>query len=189
LGPLQLLWINFAVDIPIAVALGFDTPASGLMSRTPRRINAPVLSREQWIRLTVSGLIMAGGSLIIRAFGDNHYDEVVGATMLMATFSFYHIIAALSVRDEYGTILSRDSLPAWSQLRLYGLSLLLAILVTELGLLQRIFDTTSLAGNQWLTCLGMSLSLLVFEELVKLVLRKRRHVIPATAVGAQTLVR
>ena len=31
LNPLQILWLNMVVDIPLAIALGFDQPARGLM--------------------------------------------------------------------------------------------------------------------------------------------------------------
>jgi len=174
LEPLPLLWINFAIDIPMAVALGFDEPTPGLMARTPRPVSAPVLSGMQWTRLTATGLIIAAGSLAVRVLGDNRYDEVVGATMLMATLSVYHVIAGLSVREETATIFSRESLPRWPQLRLYGISLLLAILVTEIQLFQRIFGTTSLSVNQWLICVGVALPLLAFEEGVKFVLRWRQ---------------
>ena len=58
LNPLQILWLNMVVDIPLAIALGFDQPARGLMSRPPRPIGAPVLSRNNWIRLCVQGAVM-----------------------------------------------------------------------------------------------------------------------------------
>jgi Ca2+-transporting ATPase len=45
LNPLQILWINMVIDIPIAIALGFDEPTPGLMARSPRPVGAPV-SRE-----------------------------------------------------------------------------------------------------------------------------------------------
>ncbi|MGH2608784.1 MAG: cation-translocating P-type ATPase, partial [Tepidiformaceae bacterium] len=172
LEPLALLWINFAIDIPIAVALGFDTATTGLMSRIPRPISAPVLSRQQWIRLTVTGLVMAAGSLAVRVYGEDRYDEaIIGATMLLVTLSLFHVVAGLSVREEEGTVFSRANWPRWPQLRLYGLALLLTVLVTEIDLLQRIFLTTSLTVNQWLACTGVALVLLAVEETVKLVLR------------------
>ncbi|HKD73910.1 MAG TPA: HAD-IC family P-type ATPase, partial [Ktedonobacterales bacterium] len=33
--PLEVLWVNFAIDVPIAIALGFGKPSTGLMKRTP----------------------------------------------------------------------------------------------------------------------------------------------------------
>src|SRR6185503_5379994 len=64
LNPLQILWINMVVDIPIAIALGFDEPRGGLMRRTPRPVGAPVLSTRDWLRLCVQGAVMTIGSLI-----------------------------------------------------------------------------------------------------------------------------
>src|SRR3954452_8869881 len=43
LNPLQILWLNMVIDIPIAIALGFDEATSGLMARKPRPVGAPVL--------------------------------------------------------------------------------------------------------------------------------------------------
>ncbi len=187
LEPLALLWINFAIDIPIAVALGFDTATTGLMSRVPRPLSAPVLSRQQWIRLTVTGLVMAGGSLAVRVYGEDRYDAaVIGATMLLVTLSLFHVVAGLSVRDDRGTIFSRASWPRWPQLRLYGLALLLTVLVTEVGVLQRIFLTSSLTVNQWLTCAGVAVALLGVEEAVKLALRWREKArVVAPVAGAR----
>ncbi len=41
--PLQILWINFAIDVVLAVGLGFDVPTAGLMARKPRPIGEPVI--------------------------------------------------------------------------------------------------------------------------------------------------
>ena len=36
LTPLQILWINFAIDVLLAIGLGFDAAVPGLMRRRPR---------------------------------------------------------------------------------------------------------------------------------------------------------
>ena len=38
--PLVVLWINFLVQVPIAIALGFDKPSPGLMERKPRPLKS-----------------------------------------------------------------------------------------------------------------------------------------------------
>ncbi len=43
-SPLAVLWINFVVQVPIAIALGFDKPLPGLMARKPRPLAEPVLN-------------------------------------------------------------------------------------------------------------------------------------------------
>ena len=49
-SPLAVLWINFVVQVPIAIALGFDKPLPGLMDRKPRPLAEPVLNVPQWVR-------------------------------------------------------------------------------------------------------------------------------------------
>ena len=44
LNPLQILWINFAIDVLLAVGLGFDAPAPGLMLACPE-----TRARRSWI--------------------------------------------------------------------------------------------------------------------------------------------
>ena len=51
LTPLQILWINFAVDVLLAIGLGFDASAPGLMRRAPRDASASIVSRSLGLRL------------------------------------------------------------------------------------------------------------------------------------------
>ena len=41
--PLQILWINFATDVVLALGLGFDAETPGLMKRKPRPPDQPVV--------------------------------------------------------------------------------------------------------------------------------------------------
>ena len=178
LNPLQILWLNMVVDIPLAIALGFDRPARGLMERMPRPVGAPVLSRGNWIRLCAQGAVMTIGALVAYQIGDDMRDGVLGATMLLTTLSLFHLFGALLSRDQENTIFDRDAFPGLMQLRRYGVSLLAIVLVTSLDFLQRIFDTTPLDLEQWCICVGLAATLVVIEELIKLVLRRRRSVPP-----------
>jgi Ca2+-transporting ATPase len=173
LNPLQILWLNMVVDIPLAIALGFDQPARGLMSRPPRPVGAPVLSRNNWLRLCAQGAVMTVGSLIAYQIGDDQDGAVVAATMLLTTLSVFHLFAALLCRDQTNTIFDRDTFPGVMQLRRYALSVLAIVAITSLGILERIFDTTGLDFNQWCICIGIALSIVAVEELIKLVIRHR----------------
>ncbi|MEV0596055.1 cation-translocating P-type ATPase [Nonomuraea cavernae] len=179
LTPLQILWVNMLVDIPVAIALGFDEPTRGLMRRAPRPVGAPVLSQGNWVRLCVQGLVMTAGSLAAYQIGARQGGAVAGATMLLTTLSLFHVAAGLLARDQVNTAFARASLPGPTQLRRYALALILIVAVTEIGLLRRVFGTTELSVGQWATCLGLALSLVVIEELIKFVLR---HRVPAGQV-------
>jgi Ca2+-transporting ATPase len=173
LNPLQILWINMVIDIPLAVALGFDQPARGLMSRAPRPISAPVLSRNNWIRLCVQGAVMTVGSLVAYQIGAGQGGAVVAATMLLTTLALFHLFGALLSRDQTGTMFDRTAIPGAVQLRRYGVALLAIVLITALNFLQEIFGTTGLTFEQWCICIGIASSIVVVEELIKAVLRWR----------------
>src|SRR4051795_10911322 len=178
LNPLQILWLNMVVDIPIAIALGFDQPTRGLMQRPPRPVGSPVLSRANWIRLCIQGAFMTAGSLVAYQIGNDMDGAVVAATMLLTTLTVFHVIAGLMARDQLHTIFDRDSIPGLAQLRRYAISVLAMIAITTIGILERIFGTTELTGQQWAICLGLASSLLVAEELIKVFLRRQGNQAP-----------
>src|SRR3954452_12298487 len=59
LTPLQILWVNFAIDVLLAIGLGFDLPVPGLMQRMPRDAGAPIVNRTLAGRLGIFRLVMA----------------------------------------------------------------------------------------------------------------------------------
>ena len=153
LTPLQILWINFAIDVLLAIGLGFDAAAPGLMRRGPRDAAAPIVDRALAIRLASAALVMAALALGIVAWGEDRYDLVVATTMGLTTLSLMHIAAALECREPTGTIFSRYTIANRRFVQLIGAALVLTFLVTELSPLQRIFDTVSLTSSQWGICL------------------------------------
>ena len=107
LTPLQILWINFAVDVLLAIGLGFDAPVPGLMRRRPRDASAPIVDRALGTRLAVASLVMAGLALSVVAWGEDRYDLAVATTMGLTTLSLMHVAAALEAREPTETIFSR----------------------------------------------------------------------------------
>lgn len=172
LNPYQILWLNMVVDIPLAIALGFDQAGRGLMSRPPRPVSAPVLTRNNWIRLCVQGAVMTVGSLAAYQIGDEQGSAVLAATMLLTTLSVFHLFAAFLSRDQRNTIFDRDAIPGVAQLRRYGLAIVAIVAVTGIDFLARIMGTTALTFEQWCICIGIAASLVVVEELIKIVVRR-----------------
>jgi P-type Ca2+ transporter type 2C len=126
------------------------------------------------------------GALVAYQIGDTQYDDpVVAATMLLTALSLSHVAAGLLARDQYNTIFNRAALPGPTQLRRYGIALLAIIVVTTIGFLQRIFGTVELSFSQWSICIGIAASLVLVEELIKLVLRQRdrRRAAPVTRLS------
>ena len=171
-SPLMILWINFLVHVPIAIALGFDDPSPGLMERKPRPLSQPVLSRNQWVRIVFLGLIIAAGTLFVEAYyAPVSTDQAI--TMGYVVFCFFSIALALTTRSETQTIFSREFLPGWRQVGIYALSLFFVFLGT--AILQGIFNTTPLTGEQWGICILFTASLIAVEEVIKFFMRRRNR--------------
>ncbi|HEU4356245.1 MAG TPA: cation-translocating P-type ATPase C-terminal domain-containing protein, partial [Actinomycetota bacterium] len=105
--------------------------------------------------------------------GESNFDALVASTMLLTTLSLFHLFGGLLARDQVHTIFNVHSLPGPTQLRRYGIALAAIILVTEIGFLQRVFSMVELSFNQWWICIGIALSLVVVEEVIKLFIRRR----------------
>jgi len=183
-APLVVLWINFLVQVPVALALGFDKPAPDLMERRPRPPSQPVLTRMQWVRIGVIGILTAAGTLFLAA-GAEPAGITVAATMAFVVFSLFCVSRGFSCRSETKSAFNRDVLHDRHQVMLYGLALLLTFLPTELHFLQRGLGLTSLDGDQWLLCIGFAIALLLVDEAIKVFLRSSRgHEAPAPAMAA-----
>jgi P-type Ca2+ transporter type 2C len=172
-SPLVILYINFLIQVPLAIALGFDKASPGLMERKPRPLSQPVLNRNQWTRMAFYGLLVTIVTLVAEA-QYNLIDPVLSATMGFAIFSLFNVAIALISRSETETVFSRENFSDRRQLQLLGLSLLLTFLATELDFMKNIFKLTSLTVNQWLIGIGVAFMLILVSEVVKFFMRRRK---------------
>jgi Ca2+-transporting ATPase len=180
--PVQTLFMNFTIQVFQAVALGFGKPAEGLMARRPRPSNEALLSRSMLAWLAIVGVVMGGGTLGVAYWAGETYDETVARTMAMVTFSLGNLVFSLATKDERRSAFSTDVLSDRPFIIASLASLATILLMTELGVLNRLLDTTSLTLEQWVVCIGVALLVIVVSEIRKLVWQVEEEVQPATAV-------
>ena len=168
-----VLWINFLVQIPVALALGFDDPAPDLMEHKPRPLKQPILSGSQWVRIAFIGILMSIGTIYLERFYEPA-DAAVARSMGFVFFSLAVVVLALSSRSETGSAFNREILKNRHQLTLYGLSLLMILLPLNLDFLQRFLGLTNLNTNQVIICLVFAFVLLLVDEVFKFFLRRSR---------------
>jgi P-type Ca2+ transporter type 2C len=169
--PLQILWINFAIDVLLAFGLGFDAPTPGLMKRRPRAPDQPVITPALGVRLGIAGLLIAIGTLAVVAWAEDRHGLAVATTMGLTTISLLHIVAALEWRDPYRSIFTRDTFANGRFNLLMLTALALTFLATSIDGLNTILDTVELDGDQWRVCLIAVAGYLVLAELGKFILR------------------
>jgi Ca2+-transporting ATPase len=171
-APLQILFVNFAVQMPIGASLGFDSPTPGLMKRKPRPADEKILTWPLAIRLVTVGLIAALFAIIAYDWTKDSTGSTAAAqTMAMVMFSILSIPISLSLRHPDDTVFREETFSNRQLWLAYGWILLVLILVTEIPLLQKIFETEPLTPQQWGICLIAVVFFLLVSEIIKLILR------------------
>ena len=102
------------------------------------------------------------------AWANGQYGDVAARTMGVTVFSLFRLFSSLETADEDKSLFAGTILGNKPLLVATGLSVLTIVLATELGFLQRLLGTASLTADQWAVCIVVPLSLIVVEEIRKL---------------------
>ena len=166
LAPVQLLWLNLVTDSLPALALGVEQVEEDVMSRPPRRGDAPLFDRGFTLRLVWQGLMVGGLTLTAYCLGLQAGVEQ-GRTMAFATLTLCQLFHAFNVRSEDRSLTECGVLsnPAMNRAFLTGLALQLAVLL--LPPLQSVFCVVPLTWRQWLGVLGLAVAPIPVCEMVK----------------------
>ncbi len=174
--PTQILWINFLVNAPFGIALGFDLETPGLMGRQPRPRGGSILTTGVKVTSGLVGLFIAVANLILIAVGKNHYGGVAtGRSMALVGFSLMLIVAAFEARNETGSVFDVDTFNS-KHMNLIALAEVAgAFLITQADFMRRLLGTVQLTGAQWGMGLLAAVLLLVCWEAGKLIARRTSH--------------
>ncbi len=169
LNPIQILWVNIIMDGPPAMALGVDPPRPGIMDEPPRSPGARILSLHRLLRLLAFGVIMTAGTLGVLWWGLRTLEPATALSLAFTTFVWFQVFNVFNARMERGSALSRHSLRnPWLWLALLGV-VALQWLALETVPGRRIFHTAPLTAEQWGIAVAVASSILVFEEIRKIV--------------------
>ena len=172
-SPSQILYINFLVNAPLGVALGMDKQAAGLMSLKPRPRDATIMTRGLLVTAGLVGLFMAVCTLALISYGTNHYGSLaIGSSMGVTAFSLLIIVAAFQARSVTASVFTVDTFDNRNLNWTAVAELLLAVLITQLDVLRRIFGTVEISLDQWALALIPAVLLIFLWEIGKLIARR-----------------
>jgi Ca2+-transporting ATPase len=157
LFPLQLLFAKFFVVITVVIGFIVDVPDPGVMQRPPRKPGTKIVTRPWIIRWFIFGFVVAVTALLVLEFGPGKPSTThasVNMTMAFAIVSFSAVNIGLVMRRERQAPWSS---PVFPYLGWIILGWVLTWAAVELNMLQRLLDTTSLSGRQWVVVLALSL--------------------------------
>ena len=170
--PLQTLWVSFTMLSIQSVGLGYSKPAAGLMDRPPLPPSRPILTRALIIWLAFAGLLMAVGTLGLVSWADQVHGLAVARTMGMVTFALFLLFFSIESKDERDSAFSLGTFSDKTFARTTGVSFVLLVLSTVLGIFHTVMKTATLGVRQWLICTAVALSVVVAAEIRKAVLRR-----------------
>jgi Ca2+-transporting ATPase len=171
--PAQILWINFLVNAPFGVALGFDEETPGLMSRRPRPRGESILTKPMMITCGLGGLYVAVANLLLIVIGKNYYGSIqIGQSIGLVAFSLMLVVAAFESRRERGSAFSTETFNSPRMNKTALVEIALAYLITQADFLNKLLGTVSLTFAQWGMALLAAVVLLLLWELGKLIARR-----------------
>lgn len=173
--PVQILWINMATAVTLALALAFEPTEGDVMRRAPRPqseglITSFVATRIVWVGLVLTGATFALFHWSLTGNGDEALARTLAVNLLVAGETLY----LFNCRRLFAPSLTREALTAnrWAWL-MVGILVVLQLGFTYLPFAQWIFGTTGLAPGHWLLILALMAPLMLLVELEKWWWRRR----------------
>jgi P-type Ca2+ transporter type 2C len=157
-NPIQILWINIIMDGPPAQSLGVEPAEKGIMLRKPEKED--ILPRKTLIRIILTGIVMAVGTLALYIYELSLGVSVIKATTIAFTvFVMFQIFNVFNCKSKTG--FSNKFL-----LIAVAASFLLQVMAIYLPLLQGIFKTTAISAVDWVLIVLVAFTIIIFEKIV-----------------------
>jgi Ca2+-transporting ATPase len=157
LFPLQLLFCKFFVVVTVVIGFIADVPDPGVMQRPPRKPGTRIVTRPWIIRWFVFGFVVAATALSVLEWGPGKPSTTHASVNMTMAFAIVSLSAV-----NIGLVMRREREAPWSSPVFPYLGwIILGWFITwsavELNMFQRLLDTTSLSGRQWVVVLALSL--------------------------------
>jgi magnesium-transporting ATPase (P-type) len=167
--PVQILWVNMVTAVGLGLVLAFEPPEPGVMSRRPRSVAEPILSRHLiWEIVFVSSLFVAG------AFGMFAWAEHRGLsheearTIVVNAIVVMQIFYLFGVRYLRSTGLTLEGVLGTPAVLIgVGGTSLLQLAFTYVPFMQELFATRPVSLGDGLSVIALGILMLLLVEAEK----------------------
>jgi Ca2+-transporting ATPase len=165
----QILWLNLVTDGFLDIALAMEPKRKGL--KLNRKMKENIIDKLMLFRIGLMGTAMAIGTLFL--FGQYFKEDLNKAwTISLTTLAVFQWFNAWNCRSRVHSIFQMNP---FSNKFLIGANLLvifLQLLIIYNPFFQVIFKTTALKIQDWFYIILIASSIILVEEIRKLVIRK-----------------
>lgn len=162
---LDLLWINIIMDGPPALTLGLEPIRDDLMTRKPTARGESIVSKEMLLRIGVNGAFMCVICLAQMGFDFLGMGAEKVSTSVFTLFVLFQLFNAFNCRELGDKSVFPNFFKNRLMLAAFVIAFALQVLITQFG--GQVFDTVALNALDWLKLIGLALSVIALDELVK----------------------
>ncbi|MGD2080507.1 MAG: HAD-IC family P-type ATPase, partial [Nitrospirota bacterium] len=173
--PVQILWVNMVTAVTLALSLAFEPPEAAVMKRPPRDPKEPILSLFLIWRIGFVSLI-----LVVGIFGLFLWDRLHEVSLessraaAVNTLVMFEVFYLFSSRYLRASVLSREGLLGnRAVLVAIGVVMVLQLLFTYSGPMQRLFGVEAVSLLDWVRIVLVASSVLVLVEAEKYVFGRK----------------
>jgi Ca2+-transporting ATPase len=168
LTALMILWVNLVTDGTPALALGIDPPDPDVMRRPPRKIEENILNRQRGALIGLIGTLVMLNTLFVFDWFDPDTQLAKAQTAAFTALVLSQLFNAFNQRSETRSLFSVGPFKNGWLLLAVALSVSLQAAVMYVPFLSQLFGTVALSAMDWLFVAGVSASVLVLGEIVKM---------------------
>ena len=175
--PVQILWINLVTDGILDITLAMEPKEREVMDVPPRKQNARIVNKDIAISILIVAIVMAVGTLFMYQRTTNS-NQLIAQTTVFTTLAMFQVFNALNCRSRTQSIFKMKFFS--NPFLLLGIagSILLQLGAIYLPFMQRALETVPLALKDWGLIILVTSSIIVVDEIRKLI---QRHVEAARA--------
>ncbi|KRZ72581.1 Plasma membrane calcium-transporting ATPase 3, partial [Trichinella papuae] len=175
LKAIQMLWVNLIMDSLAALALATETPTDDLLNRKPYGRKKPIITRRMMKNILGHGLYQLTVVFILLFMGNEFFDIDSGIgkrgeptqhfTIIFNTFVFmtmFNMFNSRKIHDERNVFDRVGKNPLFTIIWIS--CVVLQIVIVEFG--GYALSTVSLTLVQWLWCLFLGISVLLWGQLI-----------------------
>ena len=169
LAAMHLLWINLITDSLPAFGIGMEEAEDTVMEQKPRPKNEGFFANGYIWKICVEGVIIGGVTLIAYLLGNKVFNNhMVGQTMAFLTLSSTQLFHAYNVKSHH-SVFSPKSYKNKFMNFAFIVGFALQVAVIYIPGIQDLFEFAPLSIAQFGICIGLSLVMVVIQEIMKLV--------------------
>ncbi len=166
---LQLLWINIIMDGPPALTLGLEPVYSDLMHQAPIKRNDNIISKSMLTKIGLTGLYISVIFLLQYTTNFLNATKEQMPTVLFTMFALFQLFNAFNCRELNGESIFKNLTKNKLMLIVISITFLIQILIIQFA--GAFFSTIPLSFDMWMKLLGVTVSIIVISEIIKIIRR------------------